>query len=414
VRSQGGRAMVFGQVKAFAVRLDGASAGAEPVFSGGQVVAGRVWLELTGAARVGALGLRARGRAHVHWTESRSAGASTAYTHSYSECVELLSHRATLLAPGTHTGATTTLPAGRHEFPFSFQLPLALVTSFEGKHGHVRYCVKATLHRPWFPVRRARKAFTVIEPLDINTPALLAPQAGTREKVARPWYCARGLVSLSAKIDRKGFTPGEVIAIVAEVDNGCVRPVLPRAALVQTQTFVARGARKQKHAVVASVAGEPVGAGQRTPWRGPALRIPPLAPSILHCRVLHVAYSLQVSVDIPGASKLRLELPLVVGTVPLHPFSSRSSSVGSQAAFLLDWGPGALPEPPEAPPEYTDVVTEEVTATVPSPFPPQDPGLCLDGSYFLYIQEFRLRPPPLYSEVSPHPGLPAFPALHEV
>jgi hypothetical protein len=85
-----------------------------------------------------------------------------------------------------------------------------------------------------------------------------------------------------------------VIAIVAEVDNGCVRPVLPRAALVQTQTFVARGARKQKHAVVASVAGEPVGAGQRTPWRGPALRIPPLAPSILHCRVLHVAYSLQV------------------------------------------------------------------------------------------------------------------------
>jgi hypothetical protein len=55
----------------------------------------------------------------------------------------------------------------------------------------------------------------------------------------------------------------------------------------------------------------------------------------------------QVSVDIPGASKLRLELPLVVGTVPLHPFSSRSSSVGSHAAFLLDWGPGALPEPPE-------------------------------------------------------------------
>jgi hypothetical protein len=99
--------MVFGQVKAFAVRLDGASAGAEPVFSGGQVVAGRVWLELTGAARVGALGLRARGRAHVHWTESRSAGASTAYTHSYSECVELLSHRATLLAPGTRWGTRT-------------------------------------------------------------------------------------------------------------------------------------------------------------------------------------------------------------------------------------------------------------------------------------------------------------------
>ena len=47
------------------------------------------------------------------------------------------------------------------------------MTSFEGKHGSVRYCIKATLHRPWVPARRARKVFTVIEPVDINTPALL-------------------------------------------------------------------------------------------------------------------------------------------------------------------------------------------------------------------------------------------------
>lgn len=155
-------AMLFDKVKAFSVQLDGATAGVEPVFSGGQAVAGRVLLELASAARVGALRLRARGRAHVHWTESRSAGSSTAYTQSYSERVEVVSHRATLLAPGTDggpllqhqlcashhldggtsvspgtpaqplsllfllpadTGETTTLPPGRHEFLFSFQLP---------------------------------------------------------------------------------------------------------------------------------------------------------------------------------------------------------------------------------------------------------------------------------------------------
>ena len=144
--------MLFDKVKAFVVLLDGAGAGSEPVFSGGQAVAGRVLLELAGPARVSSLKLRARGRAHVHWTESRSAGSSTAYTQSYSERVEVVSHRATLLAPGTSrgtpalrllcapgapsqplslsllllpagTGETTTLPPGRHEFPFSFQLP---------------------------------------------------------------------------------------------------------------------------------------------------------------------------------------------------------------------------------------------------------------------------------------------------
>uniref|UniRef100_A0A8C9KN18 Arrestin domain containing 2 n=1 Tax=Panthera tigris altaica TaxID=74533 RepID=A0A8C9KN18_PANTA len=243
------------------------------------------------------------------------------------------------------TGETTTLPPGRHEFPFSFQLPPTLVTSFEGKHGSVRYCIKATLHRPWVPARRARKVFTVIEPVDINTPALLAPQAGALEKVARSWYSSRGLVSLSAKIDRKGYTPGEVIPVFAEIDNGCCPGALPHG------------------------------------------------------------LSLQVCVDIPGTSKLLLELPLVIGTIPLHPFGSRSSSVGSRASFLLDWGLGALPERPEAPPEYSEVVAGgEVAAAGQRPFPPlQDADVNLEGPFFAYIQEFRYRPPPLYSEEDPNP-----------
>ena len=47
------------------------------------------------------------------------------------------------------------------------------MTSFEGKHGSIRYWVKVKLHRPWCTVRKIKKEFTVIEPIDINTPALL-------------------------------------------------------------------------------------------------------------------------------------------------------------------------------------------------------------------------------------------------
>lgn len=63
--------------------------------------------------------------------------------------------------------------------------------------------------------------------------------------------------------------------------------------------------------------------------------------------LLNCGTSLQVCVDIPGSSKLLLELPLVLGTIPLYPFGSRSSSVGSHASFLMDWGLGILPERPE-------------------------------------------------------------------
>lgn len=52
----------------------------------------------------------------------------------------------------------------------------------------------------------------------------------------------------------------------------------------------------------------------------------------------------QVCVDIPGTSKLSLELPLVMGTIPLHPFGSRTSSVSSQYSLNLEWLRMAIPE----------------------------------------------------------------------
>ncbi|XP_063770793.1 arrestin domain-containing protein 2-like isoform X1 [Pseudophryne corroboree] len=199
--------MIFDKVKKFCVAIDSPDADTSPVFSSGDTVTGKVHLELLADTKVESVKLHAGGYAKVHWTESRSAGSSTAYTQNYSDEVEYVNLRENLL--GTDNGTLNILPAGRHEFPFTFQLPETLVTSFEGKHGSVRYWVKAKLHRPWSTVKKTKKEFTVIEPIDINTPDLLSPQAGTKEKVAHAWYCNLGQVSVTAKIDRKGYTPGE-------------------------------------------------------------------------------------------------------------------------------------------------------------------------------------------------------------
>lgn len=56
--------------------------------------------------------------------------------------------------------------------------------------------------------------------------------------------------------------------------------------------------------------------------------------------------------DVPGSSKLCLELPLVMGTIPLHPFGSRTSSVSSQYSVNLEWLRMAIAEQPER--EYLD------------------------------------------------------------
>lgn len=88
---------------------------------------------------------------------------------------------------------------------------------------------------------------------------------------------------------------GEVIPVFAEFDNSTSRSVVPRAYIIQTQTFIARGTKKQKCSVVGTLSGDIVGARSRETWHGRAIKIPPVGPSILQCRIIRVEYMLKVS-----------------------------------------------------------------------------------------------------------------------
>ncbi|KAJ8414919.1 hypothetical protein AAFF_G00024420 [Aldrovandia affinis] len=350
-------------------------------------------------------GQKQAGFAKVRWTESRNAGSNTAYTQNYTEEVEYLNHCDILIGherdEDNSEESLTTLHSGRHEYAFSLELPQTpLATSFEGKHGSVRYWVKAELHRPWLLPMKVKKEFTVFEHIDINTPLLLSPQAGTKDKTLCCWFCTSGPISLSAKIERKGYTPGESIQIFAEIENCSSRMVVPKAAIYQTQTFYAKGKMKEVKQLVANLRGESLSSGKTETWSGKMLKIPPVSPSILDCSIIRVEYSLMVYVDIPGAMNLSLNLPLVIGTIPLHPFGSRTSSVSSQCSMTMNWLGMALPERPEAPPSYAEIVTEDHRRSGQELAATRDE---FEGPLFAYIQEFRFQPPPLYSEIDPNP-----------
>ncbi|MBN3320360.1 ARRD3 protein, partial [Atractosteus spatula] len=402
--------MVLGKVKSFTVSYDCLNDSAVAVFSSGDSVSGRVVIEVTGEIRVKSLKIHAKGFAKVRWTESRNAGSNTAYTQNYTEEVEYGIRVFGILFSfvsdeDNSEESLTTIHSGRHEYAFSLELPQTpLATSFEGKHGSVRYWVKAELHRPWLLPMKVKKEFTVFEHIDINTPSLLSPQAGTKDKTLCCWFCTSGPISLSAKIERKGYTPGESIQIFAEIENCSSRMVVPKAAVYQTQTFYAKGKMKEVKQLVANLRGESLSSGKTETWNGKMLKIPPVSPSILDCSIIRVEYSLMVYVDIPGAMNLFLNLPLVIGTIPLHPFGSRTSSVSSQCSMNMNWLGMALPERPEAPPSYAEIVTEEQRQSSMEVAAPRDEfERALEGPLLAYIQEFRFQPPPLYCEIDPNP-----------
>lgn len=185
------------------------------------------------------------------------------------------------------------------------------------------------------------------------------------------------------------------------MENCSSRVVVPKAALYQTQTFFAKGKGKEIQQLVSNVRGDPLPQGKSQSWEGKLLKIPPVSPSILDCPIIKVEYALVVYVDIPGGLNLSLSLPLVIGTIPLHACTTRTSSISSNCSTLSWLG---LPERPEAPPSYSDLAISESHR--------QDYLQGCDrsdtegedrGSLLTYITEFRYLPPPLYSEVDPYP-----------
>lgn len=110
--------MVLGKVRGLAIYFDNLNESNMPVFSGGDSVSGRVVVDVTGDVRVRSLNINARGVAKVRWTESRNAGANTAYAQNYTEEVEYLNHYDTLIGE----------ERGKERLPFS-----ALTCRGEGK-----------------------------------------------------------------------------------------------------------------------------------------------------------------------------------------------------------------------------------------------------------------------------------------
>lgn len=66
------------------------------------------------------------------------------------------------------SGHECKVEAGVHQYPFSFQLPNQLPTSFEGQYGNVRYYVQAKADRPWAFDYKFKAGFTVNAFVDLN------------------------------------------------------------------------------------------------------------------------------------------------------------------------------------------------------------------------------------------------------
>ncbi|MBN3308251.1 ARRD3 protein, partial [Amia calva] len=290
-------------------------------FSRGDVISGRVTFDVSKEIKVEYLTVSAKGKASVHWTERY--GRHTAFYKAKERYIKLeniiikQNSEQNNLQPGTHVYSFTfqipmihlqiiILEVGPNFFFFSpntnfknFFFLIELPSSFVGMYGKVVYQLEAKLHRPWHLPNTSVKGFTVINPVNIQSPELLAPQMASKNKTVCCLCCASGPIALSARIERRAFTLGESIRIFSEIENGSSRTIRPKAEIVQKQTFYARGKEKSLVTKIVSVEGEPFFSGKTGTWNGELPRIPfNTSFSIQNCQILKVEYIVVVCMGV--------------------------------------------------------------------------------------------------------------------
>ncbi|KRT81933.1 hypothetical protein AMK59_5013 [Oryctes borbonicus] len=291
----------------------------------GQTVNGKVEITLDSPKKIRGILIKFKGEATVQWVIEESKTNNEGKTEN--ERIELIGEeeyfRIQYYCLGGKDNEATELPSGKHIYPFTCVLPPTLPSSFEGQYGHVRYTVKVVLDRPWKFDQETKAAFTVLSPFDLNmNPSLKDPVKITLEKFFCCCWCKSGPLTCVVSIPKSGYVPGEIVPVIAEVDNISNVEILnvnfQFQKVVSYYSQFPRRETKKDVIVLERIQVGPVAGHDSKTWNQP-LQLPPLPPSnLMNCSIIDLDYELLIEVNVSGFhSNLTSKIPITVGTVAI-------------------------------------------------------------------------------------------------
>uniref|UniRef100_A0A3P9IUV3 Arrestin domain containing 1a n=1 Tax=Oryzias latipes TaxID=8090 RepID=A0A3P9IUV3_ORYLA len=240
-----------------------------------------------------------------------------------------------------------TLKEGETVFPFKFLISATAPTSFKGSYGRIVYRVRAVIEKPGFSKDyTAEKPFYLHSILNLNElPDVWGINSSEVSQQFTYMLMKTGTIVLRAQTDMKGYTPNQIIQVMANVHNQSGKSTGNiSASLVQRVTYEMK---KPIHDIktIAEVEGGSVKGGKEMEWEEKII-IPPLPQSSLAgCELIRIDYYVKVSLKSP---EVVLTLPVHIGNVAL---SKKSRST----------------KKPEAPSSSNDAPDSKASSSSPSP-----------------------------------------------
>ncbi|XP_052413310.1 arrestin domain-containing protein 3-like isoform X2 [Carassius gibelio] len=274
-------------------------------FSSGDIVEGRVVLEVIKEIKVKSFFVKLTGDAHVSWTEGSGDDET-----SYSDHERYFKLKQYFIQESSKKDGPVISP-GCHVFPFRFQLPQQdMPPSFKGMHGWVKYVLTVKLSRPWKSTSAAQTELNFVLRNYGTNDHLLQPQSGTEDKKIKLF--GSGKMSLAVKAEKTGYMQGETIRVFVDIDNSSSRNVRLKYSLKQLQTFIADKSTNRGFKYIVKETRDRIPSGEKSKFIVDIKLPHDLTVTFENCRILKVQYELKVYLDVSFASDPEVKFPVVI------------------------------------------------------------------------------------------------------
>ncbi|XP_063716054.1 arrestin domain-containing protein 17-like isoform X2 [Symsagittifera roscoffensis] len=294
----------------------------EPIYRAGQLLRGAVKFTLSEPIHYKRLLVRFHGLAKVWWLEG------TGDQRREYQNLDTYFHDVLVLKQATESEHDE-LCEGDHVFEFQYCLPPNLPCSVERVGAYIRYSVKAIMDRSWASLNpTSKKYFTVIDDVNLNEiPNVLISSSYFKNKKLLRGVCGAGSLRLVAFTDRYGYCPGETIYITVSCTNNSLFTV--RKVVISLQQLVmytsSTGHRKcQWNCLLSSTKGGCSRQGGVFGVSHLPLHIPsiPMTCGEHKCRCISTSYSIKIKFRIRKGLAYTIDLPVVIGSIPISIFAS--------------------------------------------------------------------------------------------
>ncbi|KAK6195238.1 hypothetical protein SNE40_000708 [Patella caerulea] len=282
------------------------------VYYPGQLIEGRVIIEVKKETTIRGIDLYFNGAANVRWTETK-----TLEIKQYTKTRNYFSKHISLLK------GNQTLSAGRSVYPFQYQLPDGIPSSFHGQYGGVEYRLKCVVDSPFKQVKIiADKKITVIHDLDLNTePHARESPLLEKQMTLSGLYRTPGRINVTFKLDRCGYVPGQSIPIHATVENESSKTLKGSSVcLKQVVKYYAENKTKVACEVITRLSRGRIRPGNKEVWESESLLVPDVPFSRLPaCPFIEICYVIMFAVDVGFLNPcVELSKDILIGSVPLR------------------------------------------------------------------------------------------------